>query len=215
MLRAGFLSCGEQGSRPAAQSSQGGLSCCEHGPWSLWPQELWRTGLTAPRHMGSSWTKNQTCVPYIGRRILNRWATREVPASNILNRNVCKAFRAGRCPWLGFRKAESRHRGLTHSPLRAPKGPQQVCQALHQALGGQGALAMSCSLASRVVLVVRNLPANAGDIRDVGLIPGSGRSPGGGQGNPLQYSCPENPMERRAWGASSKGHTELDTTEAA
>ena len=50
---------------------------------------------------------------------------------------------------------------------------------------------------------------------DVGSIPMSGRSPGGGQGNPLQYSCPENPMERRAWGASSKGHKELDTTEAA
>ena len=50
-----------------------------------------------------------------------------------------------------------------------------------------------------VVLVVKNLPANAGDIRDAGLIPGSGRSPGGGQGNALQYSCLENPMEGGAW----------------
>ena len=41
----------------------------------------------------------------------------------------------------------------------------------------------------------KNLPANAGGIRDVGLIPGSGRSLGGGHGNPLQYSCLENPME--------------------
>ena len=46
--------------------------------------------------------------------------------------------------------------------------------------------------ASRVALVVKNPPANAGDIRDTGLIPGSGRSPGGGHGNPLQYSCLEN-----------------------
>ena len=46
---------------------------------------------------------------------------------------------------------------------------------------------------SQVALVVKNLPANAGDIRDMGLIPGSGRSPGGGHGNPLQYSCLENP----------------------
>ena len=55
---------------------------------------------------------------------------------------------------------------------------------------------------SQVVLVVKNLPANAGDIRDVGLIPESGRSPGGGHGNPLQYSCLENPMDRGAWWAS-------------
>ena len=45
-------------------------------------------------------------------------------------------------------------------------------------------------------LVVKNLPANAGDTRDAGSIPGSGRYPGEGNGNPLQYSCPENPMER-------------------
>ena len=46
--------------------------------------------------------------------------------------------------------------------------------------------------------VVKNLPANAGDTRDPGSIPGSGRSPGGGNGNPLQYSCLENPMDRGA-----------------
>ena len=43
---------------------------------------------------------------------------------------------------------------------------------------------------------VKNLPANAGDVGDAGLIPGSGRSPGGGNGNPLQYSCLENPRQR-------------------
>ena len=47
-----------------------------------------------------------------------------------------------------------------------------------------------------MVLVVKNLPANAGDVRDMGSIPGSGRPPGRGHGNPLQYSCLENPMER-------------------
>ena len=51
--------------------------------------------------------------------------------------------------------------------------------------------------------MVKNLPANAGDIRDVSLIFGSGRSPGGGHGNPLQYSCLENPMDRGAWWATS------------
>ena len=50
--------------------------------------------------------------------------------------------------------------------------------------------------ASQVVLAVKNPSANAGGIRDVGSIPGWGRSPGGGHGNPLQYSCLENPMDR-------------------
>ena len=53
--------------------------------------------------------------------------------------------------------------------------------------------------ASQVVLVVKNPPTNAGDIRDMGSIPASGRSPGRGRGNPLQYSCLENPMDRGAW----------------
>ena len=52
---------------------------------------------------------------------------------------------------------------------------------------------------SQVALVVKNLPANAGDVIDAGSIPGLGRSPGGGHGNPLQYSCLENPMDRGAW----------------
>ena len=49
--------------------------------------------------------------------------------------------------------------------------------------------------ASQVALVVKNPPANAGDVRDGGLIPGSGRSPGGRNGNPLQYSCWDNPTD--------------------
>ena len=56
--------------------------------------------------------------------------------------------------------------------------------------------------ASQVVLIVKNPPANAGDIRDAGSIPGLGRSPGGGHGNPLQYSCLENRKDRRAWQAT-------------
>jgi len=59
--------------------------------------------------------------------------------------------------------------------------------------------------ASQVALVVKNPPANAGDIRDVGLILGLGRSPGGGHGNPVQYSCLENLMDRGASGLQSIG----------
>ena len=53
-------------------------------------------------------------------------------------------------------------------------------------------------MASQVVLMVKTLPANAGDMKDPGLIPGSGKSPGGGYANPLQYSCLENPTDRGA-----------------
>ena len=63
-------------------------------------------------------------------------------------------------------------------------------------------------------LVVKNLPARTGDIRDVGSIPGLGRSPGGGNGNPLQYPCLENPIDRGAWWATvhevAKSQTQLE-----
>ena len=55
--------------------------------------------------------------------------------------------------------------------------------------------------------MVKNLPANAGDARDTGFISESGRSPGGGNGNPLQYSCLENPMNKGAWWATVHGVT--------
>ena len=56
--------------------------------------------------------------------------------------------------------------------------------------------------ASQVALEVKNPHANAGDVRDAGLIPGSGKSPGGGPDNPLHYCCLENPMDRGAWRAT-------------
>ena len=61
------------------------------------------------------------------------------------------------------------------------------------------------SVVFQVALVVKNLPASAGNARDVILIPTSGRSSGGGHGNPLQYSCLENPMDRGAWWATVHG----------
>ena len=65
--------------------------------------------------------------------------------------------------------------------------------------------------ASQVALVAKNPPANAGDVRDVGLIPASGISPGEGRNNPLQYSCLENPMDREAWQATVHGVTKSRT----
>ena len=58
---------------------------------------------------------------------------------------------------------------------------------------------LSLQGASQVAPVIKNSPVNAGDIRNVGSIPESGRSPGGGHGNPPQYSCWDNPMDRGAW----------------
>ena len=66
--------------------------------------------------------------------------------------------------------------------------------------------------ASQEVLEVKNLPSNAGDIRDMGLIPGLGRSPGEGHGYPLQYSCLDNPVDRGAWWAAVEGVIQSDTT---
>ena len=63
-----------------------------------------------------------------------------------------------------------------------------------------------------MALVVKNLLAHAGDIKDTGSIPGSGRSPGGVLGNPLQYSCLENSMDRGAWQATIHGVAESDMT---
>ena len=63
--------------------------------------------------------------------------------------------------------------------------------------------------------MVKNTPANAGGIADTYLIPGSGRFPGGGHGNPLRYSCLDNPVDRGAWWATVRGdRKESDMTEA-
>ena len=62
--------------------------------------------------------------------------------------------------------------------------------------------------------MVKNLPANIGDTEDMGLIPGLGRSPGEGNGDPLQCSCLENPIDGGAWWATVRGVAESDTIEA-
>ena len=73
---------------------------------------------------------------------------------------------------------------------------------------------IDCSWASQVALVVKSPPANARDKREICLTPGSGRSPRGGHGNPLQFACLENPMDRGAWRATLHRAAESDMTEA-
>ena len=69
---------------------------------------------------------------------------------------------------------------------------------------------LECSLSFLGGTSGKELPVDAGDVRDMDSIPGSGRSPGGGHGDPLQYSCLENPMDRGAWQAAVHGVTESD-----
>ena len=72
-------------------------------------------------------------------------------------------------------------------------------------------LGFLCNIWAEEALVVKTLPANAGDIRDLGFIPGLGNSPGEENGHPLQYSCLENPMDRGAWTATVHGVAKSQT----
>ena len=71
----------------------------------------------------------------------------------------------------------------------------------------------SSTRASQAALRVKTLPADARELRDAGSVPGWGRSPGGENGSPRQYSCLENPTDRGAWRAAPRGHEESDTTQ--
>ena len=76
------------------------------------------------------------------------------------------------------------------------------CSEVVASVGPRSFASLCCiSGAPQVPLVVKNWPATAGDVINAGSIPGSGRDPGGGHGNPFQYSCLENPMDRGAWWA--------------
>ena len=93
--------------------------------------------------------------------------------------------------WISFSKlasGQNRDRGVTQS---GTSGPLSFLPWF--------SFTYAWVWASQVVLVVKNPPTDRGDARDAGLIPGLGRSPGGGHGSPLQYSCLENPMNRGAW----------------
>ena len=101
---------------------------------------------------------------------------------------------------------------LVSSVTTEPPGSTKTKTPVQTA--GTTVFELSCTRASHMALVAKNMPANAGDVRDVGLIPGWGRSPGRGHGNPLQYSCLENPMDRGAWLATVHGVAESDMTKA-
>ena len=107
---------------------------------------------------------------------------------HIVARTLCPACV---CSWLatGHRCPGCWQRGPVE-PSQPFKVPSKTAAGPHRSTS-----------ASQMAPVVKNLPASAGDTRDSDSIPGSGRSPGGGQGDTLQYFCLENPMDRGAWWA--------------
>ena len=95
---------------------------------------------------------------------------------------------------------------------REPGGlPSMGSHRVGQDWSDLAAAATLCIRASLVAQLVKNIPANEGKARYSGSIPGSRRSPGGGNGIPLQYSCLENPMDREAWRATVHGVTKSQT----
>ena len=122
-------------------------------------------------------------------------------------RNLLAMQRHKRCwfdPWFG--KIPWRRKWQSTPILLPRKSHGQRNLAGYSPWGTQTRL-------REVALMVKSPPANAGDLRDTGLIPGLERSPGGGHGNPLPYSCLENSMDRGAWWATVHEVVELDNTE--
>ena len=128
--------------------------------------------------------------------------------SSEVKASACKAGDLGSIPGLGRSPGEGNGNPLQYSCLENPMDGGAWYTTVHGIAKSQTQLSdlnftfSTCERAFQVALVVKNLPVNAGDIRDMGSIPGSGRSPGGGHGNPLQYSCLKNPVDRGTWWAT-------------
>ena len=118
---------------------------------------------------------------------------------------TCNAGDLGSVSGLGSSSGEGHGKPLQYSCLENPMNRRAWLATVYRVTESDTTEWLSTttgvSQEAQVVLVVKNLPANAGDVKDIGLISGSGRSPGGGHGNPLQYSCLKNPMDRRDWWA--------------
>ena len=160
-----------------------------------------------------------------------RWApcvTRRFPTSYLFNIWLCICFRAILSTWPPFSAPGCVHKSFLYICVSIPAMqigwsvpfPRShvnvtcnICFFLPDLLHSVWQIFRFIRLASQVAPVVKNLPAEAGDTRNLSSIPGSGRPPGGGHGNPLQCSCLENPMDRQAWRATvhrvTKSRTQL------
>ena len=140
------------------------------------------------------------------------------PGGSDSKESTCNARDRGLIPGLGRFPGGGRGNPFQHSCVENPHRQRSLVGYSPQGHRVKTRLtkhstAQTYKWASRVVLVVKNSPANAGDVRDVGSVPGLGRSPGRGHGNPLQYSRLENSMDREAWRAIVQRVTVSDTTE--
>ena len=114
--------------------------------------------------------------------------------------SACHTGEPGLIPRLGRSRGEGKGCPLQYSCLENSRGRGTWWAAVHgEKLGFPGGA------------VIKNLPANAGDTSNLDLISGSGRFPGEGNGNPLQYSCLGNPMDRGGWQATVRGVTKSQT----
>ena len=117
------------------------------------------------------------------------------------------------CPGATVSTRKGVNIGKTRCTMNLGQEQAQGELVITQMLNWAHTNSLEAPLASQFVLMVKNRPANAGDVRKLGSIPGSGRSPGGGNGNPLQYSCLENTTDRRPWWAivhsAAKSQTRL------
>ena len=129
--------------------------------------------------------------------------TMSFPGGSVGKESTCNAGGLGSIPGLGRSPGEGNGNPLQYSCLENPTDGGTWWATVHGVAKSWTQLSdFTFNRASQVAVVVKNLPANAGDLRDVVSIPGSGRSTGGGRDSPLQYSCLENPTDRGTWWAT-------------
>ena len=128
---------------------------------------------------------------------------RGLPGGSDHKEFACNVGNLGSIPRLGRSPGRGHGNPLQYSCLENPMDRAAWWGTVHRVAKSWTQLSdFTFNRASQVAVVVKNLPANAGDLRDVVSIPGSGRSTGGGRDSPLQYSCLENPMDRGTWWAT-------------
>ena len=194
-----------------------------HGLQSVWASVAAVHRSTCPMAQETLLEQGGTSGPWVGRQTLNHWTISEVPRI-VLIFNKCVLITDG-CMLNTVQKIIFKNLNIHNCiPGKNPwPFPHLVCPFyIHICIHIHTCIYLYILYVINniiwtfwVVLVVKNLPANAEDIRDVGLIPGLGRSPGGEHENPLQYSCLENPMDRGAWWAMVHRVSQSDMTEAA
>ena len=147
-----------------------------------------------PSSRGSSQPRDQTQVTGIAGGFFTIWATREAPICVCMC--VCVYICTHIYGWRQWQPTPVFLPGESHGQRSLADYSPWGCKELDMT-----ERLIHTHTHTHTTLVVKHVTASAGDVRDAGSVPGLGISPGGGQGNPPQYSCPEKPMDRGAWWA--------------